>query len=103
MLFNRCYALQCYGDNPWSGKRIAIAMSYGGGDPFDSGGVNGLRMFQDIFNFKGGKIVGMVLPLSLVEALLLCRLRGDPGFNHIRLFQALPMKIKHRADHVQGP
>lgn len=60
LLLDRCYALHCYGDNPYAGKRIAIAMSYGGEDPFDSGGINALRMFQDIFNYVGSDIVGMV-------------------------------------------
>ena len=57
---DRCFALPAHGIDPFSGKRIAIAMSYGGDDPFDSGCVNALRTFQDAFGFVGASIVGMV-------------------------------------------
>ena len=57
---DRCFALPAHGIDPFSGKRIAIAMSYGGEDPFDSGCVNALRTFQDAFGFVGASIVGMV-------------------------------------------
>jgi len=57
---DRCFALPAYKENPFSGKRVAIAMSYGGDDPFDSGCVNALRAFQDAFGSVGSKIVGMV-------------------------------------------
>lgn len=57
---DRCFALAAYKKNPFSGKRIAIAMSYGGDDPFDSGCVNALRTFQDAFRYVGAEIVGMV-------------------------------------------
>jgi multimeric flavodoxin WrbA len=57
---DRCFALPAHGTDPFSGKRIAIAMSYGGDDPFDSGCINALRTFQDAFGFVGATIVGMV-------------------------------------------
>jgi multimeric flavodoxin WrbA len=57
---DRCFALPAYGPDPFAGKRIAIAMSYGGEDPFDSGCVNALRTFQDAFGFTRSTIVGMV-------------------------------------------
>jgi len=57
---DRCFALPAYGKNPFSGKRIAIAMSYGDEDPFASGCVNALRTFQDAYSYAGAKIVGMV-------------------------------------------
>jgi hypothetical protein len=41
-------------------KRIAIAMTYGGEDPFDSDCVNALRTFQDAFGYIESQIVGMV-------------------------------------------
>ena len=46
--------------NPLYQKRIAIAMSYGDSDPFNSGCVNALRSFQDAYRCAGAKIVGMV-------------------------------------------
>ncbi len=60
IFMDRCYALPAYGENPFTGKRIAIAMSYGDGDPVKSGCVNALRTFQDAFRYTRSKIVGMV-------------------------------------------
>ena len=57
---DRCFALPAYGKDPFRGKRIAIAMAYGGEDPFDSGCVNALRTFQDAYRYAGAQIVGMV-------------------------------------------
>ncbi|HHO76558.1 MAG TPA: flavodoxin family protein [Deltaproteobacteria bacterium] len=57
---DRCFALPAYEKKPFLNKKIAIAMSYGGDDPFDSGCVNALRTFQDAFSYVGAKIVGMV-------------------------------------------
>ena len=57
---DRCYALTAYARNPFAGKRIAIAMSYGDADPVKSGCVNALRTFQDAYRYTGSKIVGMV-------------------------------------------
>ena len=44
----------------FAGKRIAIALTYGGQDPFDSGCVNALRTFQDAYRYTGSTLVGMV-------------------------------------------
>ena len=60
IFMDRCYALTAYAQNPFVGKRIAIAMSYGDADPFRSGCVNALRAFQDAFRYAGAKIAGMV-------------------------------------------
>ncbi len=57
---DRCLALPAYGNEPFAGKRIAIALAYGGGDPFDSGCVNALRTFQDAYRYTGSTLVGMV-------------------------------------------
>jgi multimeric flavodoxin WrbA len=60
IFMDRCYALTAYARNPFAGKRIAIAMSYGDIDPVKSGCVNALRTFQDAFRYTGSKIAGMV-------------------------------------------
>ena len=60
LFMDRCFALMAYGGNPFAGKRVAIAMSYGDTDPFNSGCINALRSFQDAFNYVGAKMVGMV-------------------------------------------
>jgi len=67
IFMDRCYALTAYAENPFAGKRIAIAMSYGDADPVRSGCVNALRTFQDAFRYTGSKIVGMVYG-SAIEA-----------------------------------
>jgi len=60
IFMDRCYALPAYRKNPFAGKRIAIAMSYGDVDPVKSGCVNALRTFQDAYRYTRSKIVGMV-------------------------------------------
>jgi multimeric flavodoxin WrbA len=57
---DRTLAFSAYQKEPFVGKRIAIAMSYGGEDPFDSGCINALRTFQDAYRYAGAHIVGMV-------------------------------------------
>ncbi len=57
---DRCLALPAYAKEPYAGKRIAIAMTYGGDDAFDSGCVNALRTFQDAYQYAGAEIVDMV-------------------------------------------
>ena len=60
IFMDRCYALPAYAKNPFAGKRIAIAMSYGDADAVKSGCVNALRTFQDAYRYTRSKIVGMV-------------------------------------------
>ena len=60
IFMDRCFGLPAYQSDPFKGKRIAIAMTYGGEDPFDSGCVNALRTFQDAFGYVEANIVGMV-------------------------------------------
>jgi multimeric flavodoxin WrbA len=57
---DRCFALPAYAKDPFAGKRIALALAYGGEDPFDSGCVNALRTFQDAYRYAGAEIAGMV-------------------------------------------
>jgi len=35
-------------------------LAYGGDDPFDTGAINAIRMFQDIFTYIPAEIAGMV-------------------------------------------
>jgi multimeric flavodoxin WrbA len=62
IFMDRCFAL--WNEDPQINsmykKRIAIAMSYGDSDPFNSGCVNALRSFQDAYRYAGARIVGMV-------------------------------------------
>jgi len=61
LAMDRCYALVTPdGGYVLKGKRIGLAFSFGGEDPFDSGCTNAIRTFQDVFGFIGAEIVGMV-------------------------------------------
>jgi multimeric flavodoxin WrbA len=60
IFMDRCFGLPAYHKDPFRGKRIAIAMTYGDKDPFASGCVNALRTFQDGYGYTESKIVGMV-------------------------------------------
>ena len=60
IFMDRCYALLAYAGSPFSGKSIAIAMSYGDVDPVKSGCVNALRTFQDAFNYTRSNLTGMI-------------------------------------------
>ena len=61
LAMDRCYALiTADGGYVLKGKRIGLAFSFGGEDPFDSGCTNAIRTFQDAFGFIGAEIVGMV-------------------------------------------
>jgi multimeric flavodoxin WrbA len=62
--FDRCFALSKYGDKPFN-KKIAIAISYGDADPYESGAVNAIRSFQDSFRYVGAQITGMVYGSAL--------------------------------------
>ena len=65
IFMDRCFALPAYAKDPFAGKRIAIAMTYGAVDPFDSGCVNAIRTFQDAYKYAGSNIVGMVYGSAL--------------------------------------
>jgi multimeric flavodoxin WrbA len=64
LFMDRCYSLGGGSDyaeeHALAGKRIGIVLTYGDDDPFNSGAVNALRTFQDIFNYIPAEIVGMV-------------------------------------------
>ena len=60
LFMDRCYALGGPQGNALKGKRIGIALTYADPDPFISGAVNALRMFQDGFRYIGADLVGMV-------------------------------------------
>lgn len=60
LAMDRCYALIRPNGHAFAGKRIGLAFSYGGEDPFDSGCTNAIRAFQDAFRFIGAEIVGIV-------------------------------------------
>jgi multimeric flavodoxin WrbA len=62
IFMDRCFALfnENHEKSGLSGKKVAIAMSFGDADAFSSGCVNALRTFQDAYNYAGSTIAGMV-------------------------------------------
>jgi multimeric flavodoxin WrbA len=63
LFIDRCYSLggEDYAqDHALAGKRIGVVLTYGGDDPFDSGAINAIRTFQDMFNYIPAEIVGIV-------------------------------------------
>jgi multimeric flavodoxin WrbA len=65
IFMDRLFALPACAPNPFAGKRIAVAMTYGDTDPFTSGCINALRTFQDAFRYTGSRLVGMVYGSAL--------------------------------------
>jgi multimeric flavodoxin WrbA len=61
LVIDRCYALLgANGEKALSGKDFGVILTYGDADPFKAGTVNALRTFQDMINYLGANIVGMV-------------------------------------------
>ncbi len=60
LFIDRCYALGGPQGNALKGKRIGIVLTYGDSDPFNSGAVNALRYFQDVFSHVGSDVVDMI-------------------------------------------
>jgi len=60
LFIDRCYALGDMRDYALKGKRIGVALTYADPDPFVSGAVNALRMFEDACHYVGAELVGMV-------------------------------------------
>jgi multimeric flavodoxin WrbA len=60
LFLDRCFALTAYKKDAFYRKPIAVAMSFGDEDVFNSGCVNALRTFQDAARFVGANLVGMV-------------------------------------------
>lgn len=65
---DRLYAVGVEENNIFKGKTMAALLCYADKDPFDSGAVNALRSFQDMFKYLGALNGGMVYGSA-----------GDPG------------------------
>ncbi len=60
LFMDRMYAFKGPKSHGLKGKQVGVLLAYGDVDPFSSGGVNALRMFQDAFAYIGARIAGMV-------------------------------------------
>jgi len=59
-LLDRWYALEGAGESALAGKQFGIVLTYGDSDPYSSGAVNAIRMFQDICRYERAEIAGFV-------------------------------------------
>ena len=57
---DRFYGLGEHPNHALKGKKIGIILTYADADPFISGAVNAIRMYQDMFKYIGAEIAGMV-------------------------------------------
>ena len=60
LVMDRFYAFGANGYTAFAGKKAVAAMSYGGSDAFESGCVNALHTFQDVFRFLNIQPAGFV-------------------------------------------
>ncbi len=60
LFIDRWYALESPRGNPLKGKPFGILLTYGDTDPYSSGAINAIRTFQDMFNYIGAKLRGIV-------------------------------------------
>jgi multimeric flavodoxin WrbA len=60
LFMDRCYAIATEEKNNFKGKKIGIILVYGDTDPYASGAINAIRMFQDAYRFTGSEIVDIV-------------------------------------------
>jgi multimeric flavodoxin WrbA len=71
LFIDRCYAMAEGEDEPDShgliGKQIGVVLTYGGDDPYDSGAINAIRMFQDMFRYVPAEIVDIVYGYAMDE------------------------------------
>jgi multimeric flavodoxin WrbA len=62
---DRWYALEggegaTPGEGALAGKEFGIVLTYGDSDPYSSGAINAIRMFQDIARYEKASIAGLV-------------------------------------------
>jgi multimeric flavodoxin WrbA len=67
LFIDRCYGMGGGGieDHTLVGKKIGVTLVYEGDDTYDSGAINAIRMFQDMFNYIPAEIVGFVYGTAL--------------------------------------
>jgi multimeric flavodoxin WrbA len=60
LCIDRWYALEGGGSGALAGKEFGLVLTYGDSDPYTSGAVNAIRMFQDICRYERASIAGLV-------------------------------------------
>jgi multimeric flavodoxin WrbA len=70
LFMDRCYGMgesssSDHEDNPLAGKKVGVALVYEGDDPYDSGAINAIRTFQDMFDYIHADLIGIVYGQAL--------------------------------------
>ena len=60
LCIDRWYALEGAGEGALAGKEFGIVLVYGDADPYSSGAINAIRMFQDIARYEKASIAGLI-------------------------------------------
>lgn len=67
LFIDRFYGLNNAETKILKGKKIGIILAYGDVDVYGSGGVNALRMFEDMFRYTESPIVGTLYKTEMPE------------------------------------
>jgi multimeric flavodoxin WrbA len=71
LFIDRCYGIwdeeEAPEDSDLAGKKIGVVLTYGGNDPYESGAINAIRMFQDMFRYVPSEIVDIVYGYAMNE------------------------------------
>ncbi len=65
LFIDRWYALEGPQGNTLRGKPFGIILTYGDTDPYTSGAINAIRTFQDMFQYLGANLRGLVYGTAL--------------------------------------
>jgi multimeric flavodoxin WrbA len=57
---DRWYALEGAGEGALAGKEFGIVLTYGDSDPYSSGAINAIRMFQDIVRYEKASLADLI-------------------------------------------
>jgi len=60
LFMDRLYGLHTERTKILKGKKIGVILSYGDDDPFLSGAMNAIRMFQDSFKYTESELCGVI-------------------------------------------
>jgi multimeric flavodoxin WrbA len=60
LCIDRWYALEGGGSGALAGKEFGVVLTYGDTDPYTSGAVNAIRMFEDICRYERASMAGFV-------------------------------------------
>jgi multimeric flavodoxin WrbA len=60
LFIDRCYALDSPQGSALAGKQFGIVLTYGDSDPFSSGAVNAIHMFQDACRYLKADVAGII-------------------------------------------